>query len=39
MIYVTHDQVEAMTMADKIVIMKDGYVHQIASPLDAYTIR
>ncbi len=36
MIYVTHDQVEAMTMADKIVIMKDGYVHQIASPLDAY---
>jgi multiple sugar transport system ATP-binding protein len=36
MIYVTHDQVEAMTMADKIVIMKDGIVHQIASPLEAY---
>ena len=36
MIYVTHDQVEAMTMADKIVIMKDGFVQQIASPLDAY---
>jgi multiple sugar transport system ATP-binding protein len=36
MIYVTHDQVEAMTMADKIVIMKDGYVQQIATPLEAY---
>lgn len=36
MIYVTHDQVEAMTMADKIVVMKDGYVQQIDSPLDIY---
>ena len=36
MIYVTHDQVEAMTMADKIVIMKDGIIHQIASPLELY---
>jgi multiple sugar transport system ATP-binding protein len=36
MIYVTHDQTEAMTMADKIVLMKDGYVHQIDSPLDIY---
>ncbi len=36
MIYVTHDQVEAMTMADKIVVMKDGVVQQIASPLDIY---
>lgn len=36
MIYVTHDQVEAMTMADKIVVMKDGIINQIASPLDLY---
>jgi len=36
MIYVTHDQVEAMTMADKIVVMKDGIIHQIDSPLDIY---
>ena len=36
MIYVTHDQVEAMTMADKIVILKDGVVQQIDSPLNAY---
>ncbi len=36
MIYVTHDQVEAMTMADKIVIMKDGVIHQIDSPLNVY---
>ncbi len=35
-IYVTHDQVEAMTMADKIVIMKDGVIHQIDSPLNVY---
>jgi len=35
-IYVTHDQVEAMTMADKMVIMKDGIIQQIASPLEAY---
>ncbi len=36
MIYVTHDQVEAMTMADKIVVMKDGIIHQIDSPLKLY---
>ena len=36
MIYVTHDQVEAMTMADKIVILKDGVVQQIDSPLNVY---
>lgn len=36
MIYVTHDQVEAMTMADKIVVMKDGVIHQIAAPLEVY---
>lgn len=35
-IYVTHDQVEAMTMADKIVVMRDGYIEQIGSPLDLY---
>lgn len=36
MVYVTHDQMEAMTMGDKIVVMKDGYIHQIDSPLDIY---
>ncbi|MDR1326164.1 MAG: sn-glycerol-3-phosphate ABC transporter ATP-binding protein UgpC [Treponema sp.] len=36
MIYVTHDQVEAMTMANKIVVMKDGKVQQIGSPLTLY---
>ncbi|MDR1252877.1 MAG: sn-glycerol-3-phosphate ABC transporter ATP-binding protein UgpC [Treponema sp.] len=36
MIYVTHDQVEAMTMANKIVVMKDGKVQQIGSPLYLY---
>ncbi len=36
MIYVTHDQVEAMTMADKIVVMKDGLIQQVGSPLDLY---
>lgn len=35
-IYVTHDQVEAMTMADKIVVLRDGYVEQIGRPLDLY---
>jgi multiple sugar transport system ATP-binding protein len=36
MIYVTHDQVEAMTMASKIVVMKDGKIQQIGSPLFLY---
>ena len=36
MIYVTHDQVEAMTMVDKIVVMSDGNVEQIGTPLDLY---
>lgn len=36
MIYVTHDQVEAMTMGDKIIIMKDGEIQQIAPPLEVY---
>lgn len=35
-IYVTHDQVEAMTMADRIVIMKAGVVQQIGAPMDLY---
>jgi multiple sugar transport system ATP-binding protein len=35
-IYVTHDQIEAMTMADKIVVMKDGLVEQIGDPLTLY---
>ncbi len=36
MIYVTHDQVEAMTMADRIVVLRDGRVEQIGSPLTLY---
>jgi multiple sugar transport system ATP-binding protein len=35
-VYVTHDQIEAMTMADKIVVMHDGVVAQIGAPLDLY---
>ena len=35
-IYVTHDQVEAMTMADRIVIMRDGYIQQIGTPREIY---
>ena len=35
-IYVTHDQTEAMTMADRIVIMRDGFVQQIGSPKEVY---
>ena len=36
MVYVTHDQVEAMTLADKIVVLKDGYVQQMGAPMDLY---
>ena len=36
MIYVTHDQVEAMTLADSIVVLKDGYIEQVGSPLTLY---
>jgi len=36
MIYVTHDQVEAMTMADKIVVLRAGIIEQIGSPLNLY---
>lgn len=35
-IYVTHDQTEAMTMATRIVVMKDGYIQQVGSPIDIY---
>lgn len=35
-IYVTHDQTEAMTMADRIVVMKDGYIQQIGTPFELY---
>ncbi|MBX2886771.1 MAG: sn-glycerol-3-phosphate ABC transporter ATP-binding protein UgpC [Granulosicoccus sp.] len=36
MIYVTHDQVEAMTLADKIVVLRDGRIEQVGSPIDLY---
>jgi multiple sugar transport system ATP-binding protein len=36
MIYVTHDQVEAMTLADKIVVMNAGRIEQIGSPMELY---
>jgi multiple sugar transport system ATP-binding protein len=35
-VYVTHDQIEAMTMADRIVVMRDGRVEQVGSPLELY---
>jgi multiple sugar transport system ATP-binding protein len=35
-IYVTHDQVEAMTLADKVVVLKDGLIEQVGAPLDLY---
>lgn len=36
MVYVTHDQVEAMTMADKIVVLNQGRIEQVGSPMDLY---
>lgn len=36
MIYVTHDQIEALTMADRIVVMKDGEVQQVGTPMELY---
>ena len=36
MIYVTHDQVEAMTLADRIVVFKDGYIEQVGTPTELY---
>ncbi|MGA7278858.1 MAG: sn-glycerol-3-phosphate ABC transporter ATP-binding protein UgpC [Desulfocapsaceae bacterium] len=35
-IYVTHDQIEAMTLADRIVILKDGYIKQVGTPVEVY---
>jgi len=35
-VYVTHDQMEAMTMADRIVVMRDGLIEQVGAPLDIY---
>ena len=35
-VYVTHDQIEAMTMGDKIVVMKDGYIQQVDTPMNLY---
>ncbi|MGH7376458.1 MAG: ABC transporter ATP-binding protein, partial [Candidatus Methylomirabilales bacterium] len=35
-VYVTHDQVEAMTMGDRIVVMRDGRIHQVGPPLQVY---
>ncbi len=37
MIYVTHDQVEAMTLADKIVVLRSGKVEQVGSPIELTT--
>ena len=36
MIYVTHDQVEAMTLGDRIAVMRDGIIHQVADPIETY---
>ena len=35
-IYVTHDQVEAMTLADRIVVMRDGYIEQVGKPIELF---
>lgn len=35
-VYVTHDQIEAMTLADRVVVMQDGYIEQIGTPLELY---
>lgn len=36
-VYVTHDQVEAMTLADRIVVMKDGYIEQVGIPMEVFS--
>lgn len=36
-VYVTHDQVEAMTLADRIVVLKDGFIQQVGSPIEVYS--
>ncbi len=38
MIYVTHDQIEAMTLADRIVVLRGGYIEQVGTPLELYNI-
>ena len=35
-VYVTHDQAEAMTLSDRLVVMKDGEIQQVGTPLDVY---
>ena len=35
-VYVTHDQIEALTLADRIVVMNNGYIHQIGKPIELY---
>ena len=35
-IYVTHDQVEAMTLGDRVVVMRDGWVQQVGDPMELY---
>ena len=35
MVYVTHDQIEAMTLADRIVVLREGRIEQVGSPLDS----
>jgi len=35
-VYVTHDQIEAMTLADRIVVMRDGYIEQVGSPIEIF---
>jgi multiple sugar transport system ATP-binding protein len=35
-VYVTHDQIEAMTLGDRIVVMKDGYIQQIGTPQEVF---
>lgn len=37
MIYVTHDQVEAMTLADRIVVLRDGYIEQVGTPIELFS--
>src|SRR3989454_8302716 len=36
-IYVTHDQVEAMTLGDRVVVMRDGWIQQVGEPLELYS--
>jgi ABC-type sugar transport system ATPase subunit len=38
MVYVTHDQVEAMTLADRIVVLKDGHIEQVGTPAELYAM-